>query len=293
MCIKILLNLKYSIADYNRLKDFKMTTQTLIRRLSLILAAVFCAANLILSLFLMVRTWQARQPLQTTLDQALNRSVSLLLTTDQALQSIETMRKDTLSNLDTLEATALTLSQTAHDTQPLLESLGELTGQTLPETISATQKSLTTAQSSAKLVESILSGISSIPFFPGEPYQPQTPLHLALGQISKDLEKMRPQLEELQTSLVQTQADSAQLESDLIKVAIQIGYLQADLEAIQPILIDYSNQTARLVEQVQALQTNLPGWVNNLAGLLLFVLFWMAVLQGYLCIRSVLWLRTT
>lgn len=260
------------------------------RRVFAVFTLLVCLAGLVVSLFLAAQIWQARQPVLAAMQNSLEGQKALLNTSDQALVQAESTLKVLQGNLDALEAATLTLAQTAHDTGPMLESLTTLTDETLPQTLDSTQKSLVTAQTSALAVEVVLGAVTQIPFFPGGPYQPETPLNVALGQIANSLALMRPQLNELQTSLSKTQADLNALESDLVQIAVQIGYLQAELELVSPILKDYRLEISRILEDLDLLQNSLPGWVNGLAALLLFLLGWMGVFQVYLAAQAVWWL---
>src|SRR5207244_3419001 len=118
-----------------------------------------------------------------------------------------------------LQTTTLALAQTIHDTTPTLDSLASLTGQDLPTAISATQTSLASAQTSAQLIDNVLTALTSIPFSPVGAYKPAVPLHTALAQVSSSLDVLAPSLATINASLASDQTNLAVVQAELTNVA--------------------------------------------------------------------------
>src|SRR5512142_1076511 len=104
---------------------------------------------LVVSLFILVKAWQLRQPITDGLTAGLDLFASTLDATSDTLTTFQQTLDTTDTNLDNLDKLAQTMGQSVHDTGPALDSLKTLTGKDLPSTLQSTENSLHAAQASA------------------------------------------------------------------------------------------------------------------------------------------------
>ena len=210
---------------------------------------------------------------------------SLELTT-QALDVVEETLNTTSLNITSMRAALLTMAQSVHDASPILGSLSKVTGETLPDTITATQASLETAQTTAKTIEDFFRVITSIPLMPGEPYNPKVPLDTALGQISADLSEINPQLAEMDENLGEAQTNLKALESDLVKINLELLWINEKLTAAVEVIDQYRDLIEDLQEGLDRLKSQVPGWIAAGTAFLVFILAWVAIYQVDLMVRG-------
>lgn len=190
---------------------------------------------------------------------------------DQALQSAE----DSVAALsETLRATAGVVK----DSRPLLGTLTTVTGQDLPETVRATQRSLASAQESARFMDSALATLDSLPFI-GNLYNAPQPLHEAIGEISTSLERMQPALSSMQRSLSGTEDRLETVQANLELITREVRDIQTSLKAAQEVLGRYRQQLAGLQGRVDRWEARLPRLVDGVCILMTLVLVWTAVGQ--------------
>lgn len=244
-----------------------------------ILIALVAAASLVATVIGMLRIWQQREPFQIRIQHELALISSTLETTDQGLIIIQQALENTNTNLSGLEDTILEIAQAVHNADPLLESLQVLTEENLPETISATQTSLVSAQRSAILIEGVLVAISKIPFFPGGPYEPDIPLNVTLAEISADLEQLRQPLVEISENLPKNRQDITDIENALIQTTLDLDTIQTNIEDALKTIDTYQLQSNKYRDEILSITKQLPGWITTVAKALIFIGIWLGIVQ--------------
>ncbi|MBM4465663.1 MAG: hypothetical protein FJ014_08965 [Chloroflexi bacterium] len=236
-------------------------------------------AGMLLSLAGLVGVWRIKQPVMANLIAGLELTATTLATTAQGLDVVDQSLEAAAANVTALDATVLTLAKSISDTVPLVDSLATLTGKDLPTTVIATQTSLVTAQSSARIIDGVLRVVTSIPFFPGEPYNPSVPLHAALGEVSASLDGLSESFASMESSLEMTSDNLDLIEFEVNLVATEIRQINTSLEEAQKVASQYQALIARLQAQVEQIEAALPGWINLLAWVISIILVWVGVIQ--------------
>jgi septal ring factor EnvC (AmiA/AmiB activator) len=261
--------------------------QKILKRIAGILIALIAAMSLVLTLNGMFKIWRQREPIQLQIQKDLGLISSTLETTDQGLFVIQDALKNTNSNLSSLEETILGIAQAVHNADPLLESLQVLTEENIPETITATQTSLKSAQRSAVLIEGVLVAISKIPFFPGGPYEPEVPLNVAMAEISTDLELIREPLKDISQSLDTNHQDIADIETALVQTSLNLGKIQTGIEDALKTIETYQIQSKQYQTEIQKIYEQLPRWISILAAVLIFMGIWLGILQIQILVSGI------
>jgi chromosome segregation ATPase len=257
------------------------------RRIFGIFLAILALLGIFFSAWSIWGVIQLRGTLTPKIEAGIDLVDKALTTTDQALDVLDSTLKTINTNVLKMREALDTLGQSVHDAVPILTSLSTLTGETLPDTISATQSSLTTAQTTAKTIEDILRVISRIPLMPGEPYNPEVPLDTTLGQVAADLENIKPQLTTIEQDLKDSKANLSGLEADIIQVSLNLLLIKDDLAAAADVIDQYHTLIADVQTRLDSLKTKLPTWVSILTGFVLFLLAWIVIYQVDLLIRGI------
>jgi len=259
---------------------------TTFRRLFGVFLVLLALAGLIVTVYSLQRVFGLKEALSPRIEAGLELADESLRITNQAIDVVNGTLKTASLNITSMRDALLTLAQSVHDAVPILNSLSTLTGKTLPDTITATQASLVTAQTTAKTIEDILQVITRIPLMPGEPYDPEVPLHIALGQISTDLDKINPQLDTMEKDLADSKKSLNALESDILQINQDLLRINGNLAAAVDILSQYRDLINNLQARLVTLKEQIPGWIAAITIFLVFILVWIAIYQVDLLIRG-------
>jgi methyl-accepting chemotaxis protein len=256
------------------------------RRLSGGFLILLAFAGLIVTIYSLQYVLRLENMLSPKIETGFEMAGETLDLTLQALETVEGTLQTTSLNITSMRAALLTLAQSVHDASPILTSLSTVTGETLPDTITATQTSLATAQTTAKTIEDLLRLITSIPLMPGEPYNPRIPLHTSLGQIAADLNKINPQLAEMDKNLGEAKTNLKALESDIVKINLELLWITDQLTTAVEVTRQYGKLVSDLQARLETLKSQVPGWIAGISAFLVFILAWLAIYQIDLLIRG-------
>jgi hypothetical protein len=263
-----------------------------IRRLAGIILALFSAASLVVTIFLLVNIWQARTKLEGQLVKGINQVQVSIEIASSGLVATQEVLSDTQQILDGIVEMMLSMTASVHEVPPVLRSLEDLSGKDLPATISSTQLSLTAAQDSAGRIEDMLALVSQIPFFPGGKYEPEVTLKDALGNVSEDLDGIRQPLRNMERGIRSTRANLERLEGEGAAVTLDVRTVARDLEKAGESLADSLEQIEALDRQLQILEGKIPGWLASAVWVVTFFLVWIGLAQINWLIEAVRDLRT-
>lgn len=237
------------------------------------------ALGLVLALVGLVGIWSSKNRVTRLLDEQIGIAVSVLDTTTQGLNVAGAALQTTRSTVQTLDETIQVLAQSITDTLPLLDSVGNILGTELPQTIVATQTSLQSAQASAKIIDDALKILTAIPFLHTKPYNPQVPLNVALAGVSKSLDNMPASFRSMEDNLQKTNANLSLVQENVEQVNDEVAKVHTSLEQAQNIITQYQDSTTTLKSRLEQLQKQIPLAVNGTAAILTVFFIWLAVAQ--------------
>ena len=162
-----------------------------------------------------------------------------LLTTEEGLVLAEDSVSQVVETIESLETTLASVGQTIYGTVPLVDSVADLLGEQLPETIEATQDTLTSVAKSAKLVDNVLSIVTAIPFIGTDRYQPEVPLHVGLERVATSLDGIPDSLGAAQEDLTSSSGNLDAMQDDFTTMAENVGQIAISLESAQSVLAEY------------------------------------------------------
>lgn len=235
--------------------------------------------GLIFSLAGIVLVWAVKTPLTTNIA----TSLELIDTTLEATSSGLTVAEDTITgavtDLGSIENTVQTAGKGIDDSVPLVESLSTLLSENLPQAINATIVGLDTMQEAAGTLESSLRLITSIPFLPIEPYEPEVSLTDSLADVSQTLEAIPESFSEMETTLNTTKGNLVMLTAQVNIIARNISELKNSLYEIQFIFDQYQEVISKLQEKLDSFQENLQLGITITAWIFTIIFIWLGIAQ--------------
>jgi hypothetical protein len=232
----------------------------------------------LLSIFLLFQLWHYRQPITHSLQSGLEQSSAILQTTSEGLTVVDQVVKNVYTTTIYLDDATSALAQTMQSTSRFMDSASTFVGEDLMNTITNTQTALNSAQSSAVLIDNILSTISTIPMI-GITYNPATPLNKALGEVSTSLDPVQASLKNFQTNLNSTNANMQVLNDQISTLDLKIVTIKNNLLQVQATIDSYRSQVNSLKSSAERAKINLPTWITTLAWILTAIILWLVLIQ--------------
>lgn len=202
-----------------------------------------------------------------------------LLTTEEGLILAEDSLAQVVETVESLETTVASVGQTIYGTVPLVDSVADLLGEQLTETIKATQDTLSSVVKSAKLVDNVLSIVTAIPFIGTDRYQPEVPLHIGLERVVTSLDEIPDSLGAAQDDLTSSSGNLDAMQDDFTTMADNIGQIATSLESAQSVLAEYRDIVTELQEQLSSVRQGLPVGLRWLGSSFSFVFVWLGIAQ--------------
>ena len=263
---------------------------TLKKTLAVLMVCV-TSLGILLSLFFLVLTWRVRQPVTEKLQNALTQTSSILQTTIVGLDVIDQVVTNVYSTTLYLNDATAALSQTIANTGQFIDSAGSFVGEDLNNTITNTQRTLESAQSSALVIDNILTTLSSVPLI-GINYNPSEPLSSALGKVSASLDPLQESLKSFQDNLTATRTNM-QIFTDQLKLMGQnITNLNQNLAASQKVIDNYRDQVTSMKSWVDNAVTSLPTWVTTVCVVISFFILLLVMVQAAILLQAIYLLKT-
>lgn len=244
--------------------------------LALIIAAV---SGLVFSIAALVVVLRAKDEVTAAILARLDLASQALDATAEGLTVVDASLAKAQTALGALEATTEGVAVTIGDNQPLVDGLAALMGEDLPASITATQKSLTRVEASAKVVDDTLSGLNSLPFIGSLVYAPQTPLHTSLAEVSNSLDALSASFRQMEASLNTTGDNLERVKTDVEAVADNIGEIAPSLADAKGVVGRYQGVVASLRADVGSLRAGLPGWLNLTGWGMALLFVWLGIAQ--------------
>lgn len=229
------------------------------------------------------RIYEAATTLIGSMDESLD-------TTDDLLLILESVLENSKTTLGIIEGTFTGLEDTIEGISTSLDSSAALVGDDLRLTILDTQTALTSAASSAELIDNTLSILASIPLL-GADYRPDVPLHISLAQVASSLEDIPESLEDMEQSLNDTAQGLDTLNENLYDITENIGDFSGDLEDAQQVLIDYSEIIEMTKEQNANLRNNLSLYLILFMLFMSGILFWLGFAQVTILMQGLIYFK--
>ena len=263
-----------------------------LKRLFGIILAVVGLAGVVLGGIGIYQIWRVKPAVETRLLGMLGTTKETLETTQTGLTHLNQSLDTIDGNITTLNQTIVTVAQSLNDAGPVLESISVLLQEELPATLEATQTSLETAEASAKLLDSVMRALTSIPFYPGEKYNPPIPLDVTVKNVALSLEDVPEALIEVGDELDSNQENFSDIEDDLLALSVTLAGINTNISNTKITLEDYQTLLTDAGTQIKLIEGGLPATLTSLAQLLSVVIGWLIFTQMGLVVQGLLMLET-
>lgn len=250
-----------------------------IRRQLGFLFMIAAVAGIIFSIVSLVQIWRYEQEVTQNVVDNLALIDQTLNATQDGLTVVNEVVETTKTDVASLQTTTRALALAIHDMSSMFDSLSTLASEDIPNSISATQTSLESAQNSALVIDNTLTVLTSIPFSPVGSYKPEVPLHTALADVSTSLDALPESLATIDTSLDDGKVNLAVVEVELNKISDTTKEMSRALGNAQTTIGHYQSVTKQLKLRVETMRLGAPAWIKTVVWILSFVLIWVLISQ--------------
>jgi methyl-accepting chemotaxis protein len=251
----------------------------MLRRIIGLLLVVAAVGGLLFSLYGLVTVWRLRPIALKNATSSLDLVQASLVTTSQGLTVARQSLNSAMASISALESAITVTSKTFEDTVPLFTTLTDLTSNELPKTVESAQTSLLAAQESAKIIDSVLRALVSIPFVNKDIYNPPVPLDQALGDVSKSMDGLPAALKTIGTSMEATSDNLEVMRADMDQMATDIRGINSSLEDAQGVVDAYQQLVDDLEGRMKDIRPKVPDWLDSLAWVVTLAFLWLGIAQ--------------
>ena len=243
----------------------------------LVLAGI---GGIVFSLAVIVLLWRGQPQVETAFEGSLILLEDTLRVTGEGLDAAAESLDATITSVASMETTLNQVADATGQSVPVIENLVTLTQDELPATIRSAQVSLVSAQDAAQVIDRILRAIAGIPLLGRSlSYNPQVPMHEALGQVISDLDSVPATLEEIGESVSSTDDTLLAIQASLELMAVDIRGVSSGLEQSQEVVSQYQTVIADLQERTSRTRASLPGMLDGASWFLSLLFAWLGVAQ--------------
>jgi methyl-accepting chemotaxis protein len=243
-----------------------------------IILIILSSLGLLFSIAGIALSWIIKPDLQQGISTISKSIEDTLINTDEGLIVLDSALDNVNNNLEIIITTFDNLDSTINGISSSLDSSATLIGDDLRQTLIDTQVALSSAATSAELIDKTLSVIAAIPFL-GAKYQPDVPLHTSLETVAGSMEDIPKSLDTMEVSLSETSDGLDLLNTNLSTLTSDISAFESDLAEAQEVLVEYRRIITDTEQQINDFNQNLP---RNLTLFMIFlsgVLFSLALAQ--------------
>jgi methyl-accepting chemotaxis protein len=210
--------------------------------------ALIATIGVIFSILGIAATWYIKPRIQNAIYMLVDSIDQILINTDAGLLVLDNALNGGADNLDLISATLDNLNTTIDSISVSLGSSADLIGGDLRLTIIDTQTALSSAASSAVLIDNTLRIIAALPLMPD--YRPDVPLSISLEQVSESLDDVPESFLNIEQYIRETDEGMQLLKTDITQLASDIRTYENDLLDAQSILNEYDLIIDDLREQL-------------------------------------------
>lgn len=255
------------------------------RRLIGIVFIAVAAISLLISLLGLNQIWTMRQPVADAAVAGVDLFAETLDTTSDALRVVSDSLRSASDTVTTLERTSLSVAQTMSTTRTTVGSFATLMGKDVPTSIDATRTALKSAQSSAVVVDDVLTTLSRVPLI-NIRYNPNVPLNVALGNVAASLDHLPPMFSAIEQNLNTTGNSLDQVVTNLNELPQTTQQVQRNIANAQKVVTRYQGEVDGLQKLIKPIKSSLATIFMGVAAGLTFLIFWLGVLQVQMLLKG-------
>lgn len=249
-----------------------------IRRVGAIFVILLATVGLLFSLFGIVKIWQWRVPVTRSLTNILNVTDSLLISAEDGLILVDNVLDNASTSLATLDTTTTAIVKSMEDTTNLAKSFASFFKTDMIKTIKNTQLSVIAAQSSARVIDNLLYGLSNIPFL-GINYKPPVPLNKSLSGVASSMNDLPDSFQEISTSLDSSGENLFSLQTQVSLISKSLNDIQQNLTDARTVVQEYNKNIRDMQSWSLKIRAKLASTILILTIVLTLFLISIAVAQ--------------
>ena len=248
------------------------------RRIGAIFVILLAICGLAFSMFGIVKIWQWRVPVTNGLTKILNVSDDLLSTAEDGLTVVDNVLDNAGTSLTTLETTTDAIVKSMEDTTKLAENFSSFFKNDLISTIKNTQISIIAAKSSAKVIDTLLYGLSNIKIL-GIDYKPPEPLNESLSGVASSMDGLPSSFREISTNLDTSSENITSLQGQVGLISSSLSDIRQNLNDARTVVQDYQAKIDDMQSWSQKIRARLEATILILTIVLTLFLVALAVAQ--------------
>ena len=264
--------------------------KTRMKRIIGIVLIAIAAISLLISGWGLIQIWTMRQPVADAAVAGIDLFTETLDTTSDALKVTSESLQSASDTVTTIERTALSVAQTMSTTRTTVGSFANLMGKDLPTSIDATRTALKSAQSSAVVVDSVLTTLSRVPLT-NIRYNPDVPLNVALGNVASSLDNLPPTFGAIERNLNTTGNSLDQVVTNLNELPKTTQQVQRNITDAGKVVARYQKEVDGLQKLIKPIKSSLAMALTAITLGLTFLVFWLGVLQMQMLLKGLDLLR--
>lgn len=236
--------------------------------------------GIVFALAVIILVWRGQPQVETALADNLLFIEDILRVTDNGLGVAAASLDSTVTSVGSLQTTLEQVASATGQTVPAIENLTTLTEEDLPAAIRSAQVSLVSAQDAAQVIDRILRVIAGIPLLGRSlSYNPEVPMHEALGQVVADLDSVPATLEEIGGSISSSDDQLLAIQASLELMGVDIAGVSDSLEQGQEVVLEYQLQVNALQIWLARARASLPGALDGVAWFFTLSFVWLGIAQ--------------
>lgn len=225
-------------------------------------------------------------------DNSLTLTAQTLDTVEDTLILTRNTVAEVNEGLSTVEATTRNLSQTVSETQPLIDQVGTVTGEDVPQSLEAIQQTIPNLVEVAGAVDDTLVALSrfqieeTIPIVNytidmnlGVDYQPEVRFDDSIAQIGDSIEGVPGRLRSLQVYINVANENLTVIGDDLDQIAADLEDLNGQVDQVDPLLAEYMGTVTEIGDTVRLTRTTLAQQREQIRLIVTVAMIWLGLTQ--------------
>lgn len=263
-----------------------------LRRILGVLVMIAGILGLLISLAGLVGVWVVRPNIAGYVDSIVNTLNTSIDTSKQAMEVTWEALGATIDSVDALSSMLDATATSVEDTQPVLDQVNSLLGETLPATFDSATTSLNTARDAAEVLDGAIKSLDTFRFLlssaplvggfvekPDQPYNPETSLADSLGELASNLEGLPAVFSDMSTNLDKADDNLVVIKDNLTTMSDSVGRISGSLSEYQTMI----RQSQASMDNMRAILTTIQGNLGNILNVAAIVLdlffFWLLIAQ--------------
>jgi hypothetical protein len=250
----------------------------------------FAVLSLVVDAVVIFEIWHIRSAVDTQLATSVKLADDTLATSDQALTVVDSQVQTVGTLATSAGGAAQSSTRTIQATHQALQQASHLLRTDLPTTLTTVHTAVASAQSTAGLVDDILGALSFIPGLRAT-YNPQVPLHVALGNVAQSLDTLPGLTAQLADDVDSVDANLPAAQTEVAGVATTLQQNPVDTTQMHNVVAQYRDEVSRLQDEIQGLQVAVSLGMTWIAIAVTFLACWLAIIQAAVLFAGLHWLR--